>query len=278
MSVHSGKFACVNGRSTVRNWSINDANAPAKVVASNTLGAHVRKKGVRSWTGSFAAFGAVPLVLPRETFTFTGYTAPDDDASGAGEQYSGTAMVSSVVITWNWANGEPLSYVCNFDGHLALSTSSGTTTDATAVDAPIVALTKVQYDPGSGYVDLPNLTQAVLTISAANQAYVNSSTVVSGQLWTGRKAGVLDWTLALSQQDNIRVSGIFNVDDDVKLKLFTDATLFWELWWGHVREFTGIQANTETGAILARTINMDMNGYNAANGKINKPGAVVWWP
>lgn len=279
MGVHGGKFGVVNGQSTVRDWSVNDIQTPAVARASNTKNAPVRKQGVHDWSGSFNAFGAIPVVMPGESFSFSGYTAPDNDVSGNGEVGAGTALVDSVVITWNWGSSEIVGYVVNFSGHLALTWSSSSHSDLSTPDTPPVCGTKVQVDPGGGYVDLPNLTQAVLTLSATNPTYVNSSTIVGGVCWTGRKAGPIDWTLALTQQDTQRVSGPFSIGDDLKFKIFSDATNFWDLWWGHIRDFTGLQVNRETGAVIQRTVNVDWNSYNGGYGRVRKPAAGVdWWP
>lgn len=280
MTVHSGKHGVVNAQSTVRNWTVNETQAPARGVASNTLLGPVRKRGVHDWTGSYGAYGGIPVVMPGEIFTFTGYTSPDDDVSGVGQTLTGQAIVESVAITWNWAAGEMLSYVTNFGAAGALTASTGTITDVTTPDMPEIGLTKWQYEPTApGFLDIPNLTQAVLNISCALQTYVNSSTVIAGKVWTFRKSGVIDWNVALTQQDNER-STLFTIGDDVKLKGFINATEFWDLQWGHVRDFSGLNVDRESGAIIQRTINMDMNGILAGvAGRIRKPAAVSdWWP
>lgn len=278
MSVHGGKFGIVNGISSVRQWTIQDQISLLKAVNSATKGASARRKGIRSWNGSYNAYGGLPSVMPGESFTFAGYTAPNDDVLASdGVKYSGTAFVDSVAITWNFQTGDILSHVTNFTGHLALTVASAAViTDATSPDLQETCGLKIQYDPLSGtFVDWGNVTQVTLTISAANQKYVNSSTNLSGICWTGVKAGVLDWTLSVGEQENIRT--LFALGDNLKLKLFTTASLFWELWYGMVKEATGITVDIESGAILARTTNLEMNGYGPAVGKIVKPGASAFW-
>jgi hypothetical protein len=282
MGLHSGKWAAVNGISTNRQWTLNETQNPAKGIASNTGFAPKRSRGVSSWSGSYMAYGATPACMPGTLFGFVGYSAPDDDTSGNGQRFEGNALVDSIAITWNYGSGEYLGHVVNFSGHLALNTTVGAMpADASAPDMPPVALTKIQSGApvAPTYADIPNIVTATLTITSANQSFVNSSTIVDGVIWTGRKAGTVDWTLALSQQDNLRVSAPFNTGDNLSLKLFSDASLFWLLQWGHVREFTGVEANRETGAIVARTINIDMTALNTtALGTITEPNGTVWWP
>jgi hypothetical protein len=46
-----------------------------------------------------------------------------------------------------------------------------------------------------------------------------------------------------------------------------------------VRDFSGITVNRETGAIIARTINVDMAAYYGSNaGQILLPGGTQFWP
>ncbi len=272
MTVHSGKWAAIDGFDTIENWSINDAHAPAMAVASNTAFAPVRRKGVRSWSGSYKGFGGQPAMMPGQVAAFVGYGAPADDSSGNGVRYSGNIMADSVALTWNWRTGEIINHTVNFTGHLALAIADGAqVVDAAVPDMPSIALAA-----------LPNVAQITLTFSAQNQNYINSDTVLSGIVWTGRKAGRIDWTAAITQEDDIRVGAtVPQIGDDIELKLFINATEFWLLDFGHVRDYTGINANRSTGAILARTVNVDMTAWadgGVAIGQIVKPDTTVWWP
>lgn len=276
MGVHSGKLAVLNGMSTVRNWTIVDDITNPKYSASNTLSGTGRVSGIQSWNGTFAFYGGVPSVLPGQSFAFLGYTSPDDDISGAGQRATGNAMIDSVAITWNWANGEIISSVANFSGDLDLVWASGSQIfDATAPDVPSVCGAKIEVsDNGADFTALDNCTQAVLTITAANQKYVNSST----NCWTGMKAGNIDFTLAITREDNIftMAKGANKV-----VKLWNSATAldFWLLKWAKVKGFTGITANPETAEIIKHTVTLEKNGFvGGVVGAITMPGGVDYWP
>lgn len=277
MGVLSGKYGVVNGKTTTRQWSINDNHAPKRYRASNTKNGAGRRNGIRSWSGSFNQYGAVPSVMPGALFTFSGYTAPTTGVLGTnGLIYTGTAIVDSVVITWNWGSGDILSMVTNFSGHLDLASSeAGALTDATAPTVPPICGTKITYDD-TGDVEWENLLQATLTISAENQSYVNSST----GCWTGKTPGPIDWTASVTEQEVLR--DILNIGDDYEFKFWVDDTDFWKLKWGKVKEFTGITVDMEGGGIIQRTVPLEMQGFaesNGAAGSITLPGAVsAWWP
>lgn len=277
MTAHSGKFAVVNGQSTVRNWTVNEINEAKPFVASNTLGATGRRVSVWDWNGTFSAYGGSPSMFPGDAFTFAGYTAPDDDTQGSdGQRYSGTGIIDSIVITWNWANGDILSYVANFSGNGALAADTGLYTDSTTPTVPPAVDTKITYDD-SGDTDWTNISQAVLTLTAANQAYVNSSSVVSGKAWRQRKAGILDATLAVTEDRTLRAS-LPDIGDSLDLKLWVNATEFWQLQWMFLENFSNISADRETGAIIQRTANLSMNCHDGTSlGTIVHPDLTVKW-
>lgn len=275
MGAHSGKFATVGSMSTTKGWSVSETSSPAKFVTSNLSGGSGRTKGIFDWTGSVNGLGGDVPHMPGESFTFTGFLAPDNDVSGNGSSISGTALVESIVIDWDFAAAEPLAWTLNFGGHLAATWSTATVTDTTDVNAvtPCGLLVK------NGTDTLTDVTTVSMTISNELQTFVNSSTYAAGTCWTGRKAGNIDWTVAITQQASNR--GVANAPDmgtNNILSLYTTATEYWYLKWGHVENYSGIAADTDSGAIVERTINYSMNGWNAAQGSIQRPGAgSAWW-
>lgn len=284
MPVVGGKFGVVNGVQAVRQWSINDEQNQPSYVASNTLFGTGRVKGAESWQGSFQFLGRQPPVMPAELLSFLGYISPDDDVSGAGMRYSGDALVAQIQQTWNWQGAEPLGGQVDFSGHLALAAASGAQIfDATCADVDTVVGTKIEYataTPFSVFTEWTNLAQATLTITATIHDFVNSSSYTGGKLWTGRRAGPIDWTLSVTEQDVIRSR--FAKGDVVALRLYVDADDYWELFWGRVQNFTGITVDRSTGAIVQQTVNIAMDGFIATEdpcyGHITLPDDTVYWP
>lgn len=276
MGIHSGKFGAINGRSTVRNWNITDTMNAQTVRASNTRGGTGRRNGIESWSGQFSSFGATPVLMPGSLSAFAGYTAPDDDIEGGtGLAYTGDIMVNSLVVNWDWRGGSLLNHQHSFDGHLALATEQAVYADASAPDLPEICATKIQISSdGIIWTDLDNVATATLTITNAIQSYVNSST----GCWTGRKAGPIDYTLAIVLDDNAR--DVMVKKNNYQVRLYTTDTLFWSLKWVKVTEYSNITVDADTGAIIGATVNCAMNGHVAGViGSIRLPGAVAdWWP
>jgi len=284
MTVHGGKRGRVNGVNTMRRWSIVEQERQPKAVASNTLIGTARRRGVRAWSGSYEAYGEQPIAgaMPGETFALSAYGAPANDVSGAGLLYEGDCVVKQVRVKWDWKSGAILSHTVDFDGHLELEKVSGADPgDAVSPNLKQVGGTKLLWaaNTGTPATELPNLTSMELTISAAVADYVNSSTYINSVLWTGRKAGPIDWSLKIMQEDDERLTGVFDIGDFVNLRLYTDDTLFWLLTTGLVSGFSGITVNRESGEIMGRTIDIAMNAYYGSSaGVVKLPGGTQWWP
>lgn len=287
MGVHSGKWGTINGVNTVGQWSVNDIQASQKFVASNTKGGAGRRAGVKDWNGSYNAWGELPAVLPGAAFTFDGYTAPDTEVyNDGGTIISGNAIVDSVAITYNWGTGAIISHVVNFSGNGPLTRDvDAAILDAASVVAPTVCAASILYadsDDFADYTALAAVEQVVLTITSENKSYANSDT----NCWMQRKPGPIDFTLAVTQQDNyadLPAKDLFK-GADYGIKFGTDfgvPLLRWELQYCHLKEVTGLTVNRETGDIIKRTLNFEMNGFPAGFpvGKILRPGsATAWWP
>lgn len=285
MSVRSGRLSSVNGQTTVQQWAANLTTDPRAFGASNTSGGTGRRVGNLDWTGSFRQLTGLPAIMPNDEFTFTGYIG--DDLEDGGKSIGGNVICNSVVITWNWATGDIINTVVNWQGNGAFAFADADGTDATDVLAPPVCPAKVEWtaaQDNTGYAAWDNLTQVVLTISAATQAYTNSSSKITIEtkdfLAVKRRKGRIDFTVALTEQNSDGLpSGRF-LSDDVALRIFTDATNFWELAMAHVGDATGIVADRDTGAIIQRTQNLGMNAFTlgaSAEGRIVKPGGSLYW-
>ena len=121
---------------------------------------------------------------------------------------------------------------------------------------------------------------ATLTIKSDNKPYANSCSV--GQIL--RRPGIYSWDLSLqSDVEEIDLLG-FVANDYLWIKLFTDPTLFWDLKYGQVRDFSNFQVNQNSGDIITYTINIAGSadkgpGTRGADGWIKAPSyGTPWWP
>lgn len=283
MGVASGKFGTLNDVSTVKNWSITDGHNQTPVVASNTRWGRARRRGVQFWNGNFAFSGKQPPVMPGEFFDFQGFTAPDDDQAGPGQEYSGQAMCKQITMNWNWASGEIIGGSADFEGHLELTRTLAAPQifDSSVPDLPEIPGGRPEYsiDDGANWLPWTNISTMVLTLSCDVQSYVNSGTIIDGEIWTGQSAGPIDWNFAITEQDTARNK--VTKGNQIMLRLYVTSVLFWEFKYGRVKDFTGITVNIDTGAIIQQTVNVEMDGVNEDDGTIGHiilPDTTTWWP
>lgn len=282
--VRSGRYGAVDGQSTVRNWAFNLLSEPKTFRASNTHGGTGRQQGIRDWNGSFGAYGGNPIVRPGQEFIFSGYTAPETNVEGGvGPIYTGPAIVDSLAVTWNWTNGDIISYVANFSGNGEVVEGEDVYLDTTSPDVPSFDSGKITIDPGddqslgsgSSFSEWCKLVSATLTLTAENKSAVNSC---SGG-WRTRVPGPLDYTLAVVAQETSHIRLPFELRDDVPLRLYTGENLYWRLKWAHVIDLTGMTVNVETGDFIQLTINFGMSGFVAdETGHIIMPDLTQLWP
>jgi hypothetical protein len=273
MGLMSGKFGMVNGQSAVRNWQTTLTSSPKKYVASHSAQGPGRRPGIQDWTGSFGCYGAKPLVMPGETFTFGGFTGPTTGVEATnGDAYGGSAIVESVALTWNWESGDILSHVVNFGGNGAWAKTLAHYEDNGDPELRETIGLGAEVDGET----IDNVTTITLTITAENKTYVNSSTAG----WTKRVAGTIEATLSLGLQNTNVDDLVIGIGEDCEFKLFVNDEDFWLLRWMHFKDISGLQANREGGDIVALTCNFEMQGLDAANeiGCIVLPGeTTAWW-
>lgn len=227
--------------------------------------------------------------MPSEYFDFEGYTAPTTGARGAaGQKHSAVnAICDEVTITWNWGTCELLNWALRFSAGepLSITHASGVLVDNVIPDPAIVCGTKVTLTINNTV--WPNIVTASLTIRANNPTFVNSTT----QCFTGRRPGIIDWNASIVEQTTTPNVTLITapclgtiVGGSTVVRLWVDATTYWDLQWGQLIDITDLEANPDTGDIIQATNNFAMNGfYEGAMGRIARPGEdsgsnPYWWP
>lgn len=269
----SGLLGVVNGQSTVRNWAVNMLGNPKTFVASNTKTGTGARKGARDWNGSFSAYGGAPAIMPGDEFTFTGHEGADaGDAT-----WSGQAIVDQVALSINFGTQDIIAYTVNFSGNGELVEGTGAGTDATYPTAPPAEEAAVSFIYGGsvgGAVEITDVTQLTLTLSAANIAYVNSSTVENNSVWTKRRAGPKNWTCSIARENSAGL-GSTPIGHYLELLITAGTGNDWVLRYGTLGDSSNLTVDIETGAIIALTHNITMNiapHDEATVGTVTHPG------
>lgn len=290
MTLISGAFGVVGGRSTISNWSINLPMMKDARSFSNTRGGMIRRRGPRDWNGQFAAGGTFPAVFPGDRFEGKFFVGPEEAyVPGAeGPVYTGESIIDQVVININWETGAIQSYTASFSGSGALTEEQGTYEDLSFPDAPsssearlvIVGEDGSESAGSDGETEVCDITTLTLTIKAANTQARNSC---SGD-WTIRRAGNVDWTLAMTIQEG-KLSGLpFEQGDFKHFRLYIDADRYWDLKFGLVGDYGNIVVDRESAAIVSVQVTVEMSTHTEdpadGIGYIRVPGFpdVDWWP
>lgn len=291
MGVFSGKYGVIGSHDTVRNWMLSEISTPAEYRASNTLSGTGREEGIYDFRGSCEGYGAVPPVMPGEYFDFLGFTAPATGAYGtAGVTKSAVnAIVEEVTLNWNFATGELLNWAMSFAAGepLPITEGAAATTDLVLpVPKPVSCLKVTLTESNTVW---PNIVSVALTIRSNNQTFVNSSTLGM----TGRRPGIIDFTCAVVEENNQTDSNLVIANclgtapgGNNILRLWVDATTYWDLYWAHLVDVSDLRVDMDTGAIIQQTNNFAMAGFNIENGQnghIGRPGEdgasnPWWWP
>lgn len=280
---HSGQFGVIDGVSSLRNWTINEGFTTVKAVHSGSKHGTDRQRGIYDWTGSYSAFGGIPFKMPGEYLTLEAYKVPDatNDLDN-GEIFTGSALVLSAAITWNFTTNEAISHVVNFGGNGELTIDNGEQILDASTDALLPPCSgKIAYFVDPRLTTIAHVTQAVLTFTREAKTSVNSGTSAGdGKCLTTRVPGsAIDWTLAITTEDSNEVAALAT-GSVLELRAFINASQFWGLKWGILGQRSGINVDVEGGNIVGATHNAEMKANLAGvMGSITKPGTgPAWWP
>jgi hypothetical protein len=266
MAVKTGKHGYVNGIPCVSSWGYNRVADIQPYMASCTDGGTGQTRGIINETGIITGLGGNPPITPGVEFTFKGVA---DNTPGGIEAYNGTIMPLSLSITADKENGGNLSWSCNFgvQGELTPDLIVGAA-DANYIlheGAAIIADAKM-WDAGADYA-IPGFRGWKLEISCAEKLFT-----INGV--RHRKAGNLEATVGIDVYNSLVINPKYAVNLVDKVKLFVDATLFWNIEWVRIKEITGYNVDRASQALQAYTINADWTAVNTTLGHITRPGGV----
>lgn len=271
--------------SRFQNWTLDIAESPEVRYYSGTKFGPQRVAGNVEYTGSFQAYGASPPLFVGDSFTALMYAAPTNGVPcSPGCAVIVPAIVDTLTITWNWTpENRTVSYNIGFS--LNGSPSEDTSFDDDCDDELFCDnpcdLELVIKDPcdNNSVVEFCNLTQAVLTFTASNQTYGNSSTNCEQR----KVPGNLDFTLAITEQNPCLV---LEITKDYRIEIDATPTTKWILEWARLLGLSNYSVNAQTAEIISKTDNFAMQGVLCCSddddtptlGQIIHPDGTVLWP
>jgi len=275
MGALNGIAGAVNGVNTVRTWDIATSADIQKLIASNTKGGPARLIGNEDWRGSYKAYGHTPILLPGYAGAFLGSF---DGANGV----SGDIVVDRATINIPIEAGGPIEHTVDFSGNGALDFGAAVVEDETDPEIYTSIGCKVMLgtvaNPAVWTKEVDNVRAVSLVLNADNVKYVSSGT--GGK--TKRLPGNIDASLSISVYEGDPTE-IIVPNTLWGVRLYVNATEYWELLWALFSEASGVEVDRESAAMIGATLNAAFNGYTKiqtveTEGHILDPASEAWWP
>ena len=278
MTVLYGDIAVVNGEEAVSNWGITTKAEAKDYVASNTGKGTGRLSGVKDWSGDFECCKASPTAMPGAAITLS---ASIDGVKGV----TGSAVAESLDVTCDIEGGGPVTCKVGFGGNGALTKGASAVTDSSLPNPPNAADGKAALGTvvaSPVYTDLPEVTKWNLKISAKVAKHNSSST--SKNTVRSAVAKIIDCSASISYYF-ADPAAMPCEGDVVAVKLYVDASLFYEIRWMIIDSITDIKVDLKSQKPVGCTLNLSWSAYTDIAGTptigcIHTPAAtpVVYWP
>jgi hypothetical protein len=267
LNVIGGKNGAVDAVNTVGMWTVTYEGNPFEYHASNTAGASGQLCGNKDWSGSYEMLGTAPITahMPGASFTFIG-SVDGNSASAADKGCTGTARVDSIVVTAPIAAGGPVTTTVNFSANGALTVGTAIAVDTTVPQPPEAKLAFL--DIGGATVD--GVQSITMTITADNKPYVSGGETLRIE---GNFTVTLSYDVLEGDYATLPAPG-----DELIVKFYVTASLFWHLKWMHVENLTDLKADIASNEIVGATVNTKFNGFvSGVVGWIDTPTPSDWW-
>ena len=272
-----------NAAASVRNWSISyRSNNPAGHSTSAAPGMEFNVPGIKEWEGSFDYYGKFPPVIPGATgagsTTFVGHT-------GA-KQVTGTIFPTAATINVDIESGAIIGGTVNFVSNSALVFSETATALADTSVPSIYSSVgcKAQWAVAAAspsYADITDVRTWSLMLACEAKRYASSDTGGVRKANPGRKSARVDIGVYQAALDAYNSPAMLPGSSGA-LKLFVDASTFWEARWVTVGEESP-SVDIEGGENGQVSLGFDYTSHTGISGTItvgyiHKPGAVAIWP
>lgn len=278
MAVISGVAGAVNGRSSVREWTVTGTEALNEFAGSNTNAGTGQAAGIKDWTGSYQAYGHTPSVMPGETFVFTGST---EGTLGG----TGTARVKSVQIRINHETAEPISHTVNFEGTTVFTRGAAVAADASMPDIhPPISIADVELGTMVGapaWTAIANWRTCDITLETSNPSYADSDSAGQMNRVRGKLTASISVALFMSDPSAVPAEGTAH---RIRIKVATGTAPAgcWLFHFVRVRN-SPVNVPIESGEKVDGTIEFAWSAYDLVDsamteGVIKNPAETTYWP
>ena len=218
--------------------------------------------------------------MPGAAFEFKGSI---DGSVGANSGAAG-ARVDQVEIRIDIEAAAIIDHTVSFSANGALTFGATVATDATVPSPPTSKGCKIQTAAAIGtpvFTSIAGVRTITITITSDNKRYVDADS--AGQ--AKRTAGNIDFTVSYSVYTaDFSAAEVPLVNTVANLRVFVDATTFWDLKWCKYADASDLGVPVESADNVAATLNVAMEGFTDVDGTtptegfIKNPAAATFWP
>lgn len=288
MGVVTGRQSRFKGDSTIlpsfRSANITHDPQLIELVHAATKGGRQRLKGVEDWNGTWNEFGFAPTWYPGDEIVFIGSI---DGTATAGKAWTGTALVTQVVITIPVNQKGPPTVEGTFRGVAELDKSDDTAVTLPSNPDSIVTVPNnlcVQLASLSGspsYSAQSGTNEITITLSIEDQEFHHCGS--SG--FMDALEGLWDANVTYSRfVDDLSTLPEEGLGYHVRVPIDATASEYWQFEYMRVGALSDIMLDRESGSLLNVTIPLEMSmieniASTATVGSgVTKPGGGVWRP
>ena len=297
---------------TLTNWNVSATADTKSFTASNTQGGTGRRTGNLDWSGSVKQLLAWPLdesMMPAGSmWDFVGYFAPTTGVVGtAGPGVGGPVFTESVVLAIDWTASSIIEWTTNFSGNGELLwLDAGDTsfpvppvdnTFPVAISSKDTSLEIAVYNPVTSSIVWTPFCTDKCTITFKANLYPFSDSCTGG--FVHKVTGTKDWTAVVTMNDP-NMNHLVSTGVDLRQNEFVGLRVVFaaylggippiELLWGLTKDFSNINVDIATGAMISYDVQIDMSADGGPNTGITNsscrfPSGPVglgtpfqWWP
>jgi len=269
MGFETGTNGAINGITCIDYFRIPDTQVAASGFCSSGDGGEFVDGGNYDWQVHARVYGGEPLVLPGETFTFSG-------ATRSSKSLSGPSIVDAVDIRWDVEEANLFYHFLYFSGNGVLSVGTATETDS-GTPSPVacrglgIAIDGVDY----------SIRKARLVIQDLNAAYNDTDTEGFTKRARGNSRVQFEFTAYFADFAEYPRRGDF-----ATLKFYTlrDKSRFFTVQYAFIEESTPqvVPGAGEDGHAVGNAVTIKGRwtqvDENDNVGTVIAPDGEVWWP
>lgn len=267
--IRTGKDGYVNGVPCLSAWGISRQTTATRYAASCTMEGTNVTKGNINVTGQMSGIGGNPAITWGADMAFKGVV---DGSVGTPATVEGNIRVSELTINIPKEAGTEITWEASFgfQGDVTEGTTQYTDSTLTEHLGATIAADATFGPPPEPYTfaAIPGFRSAKLTIRRPEKTYVQNGV-------TYRLNGNFEAEATVEVfSDDVKPTNDLNMLG--KLRLYIDATNFWEFNYMRISEFSGFVVNRATQDLIGYSINYMWSAVGgdagATAGRIKTPG------